>query len=69
MELVKERKAIVCRNKVIEHLAEVTKLDFTQTPKFVESYITLVGSRNDIILNALVRGHMDGCFCKRSSVA
>ena len=32
----------------------MTKLDFTQTPKLVESYITVVGSRNDIVLNVLM---------------
>ena len=42
MVIVKEKKTIASRNKVIEHLAEVTKLDSIQTPKLVESYITVV---------------------------
>ena len=42
MVIVKERKTIASRNKVIEHLAEVTKLDSIQIPKLVESYITVV---------------------------
>lgn len=56
-------------NKVIEHLVEVTKLDSIQTPKLVQSYITVVGSRNDIVFNILISCYMDGGFCKCSSVA
>ena len=62
MVIVKERKTIASRNIVVEHLAKVTKLDSIQTPKLVESYIAVVGSRNDIVFNILISCCMDGGF-------
>ena len=60
MVIVKERKTVTSKNIVIEHLAKVTKLDSIQTPKRVESYVTVVGSRNDIVFNILISCCMDG---------
>ena len=62
MVIVKERKTIASRNIVVERLAKVTKLDSIQTPKLVESYVTVVGSRNDIVFNILISCCMDGGF-------
>ena len=61
-DCARERKAIASRNIVIKHLAKVTKLDSIQTPKLVESYIAVVGFRNDIVFNILISCCMDGGF-------
>ena len=62
MVIAKERKMIASRNIVIEHLVKLTKLDSIQTPKLVESYVAVVGSRNDIVFNIPISCCMDGGF-------
>ena len=62
MVIAKERKMIASRNIVIEHLVKLTKLDSIQAPKLVESYVAVVGSRNNIVFNILISCCMDGGF-------